>query len=155
MKLFTNKKVWSKIIVILIFLLLFQFVSVNYTFAGDDDDVVLEVGGKLLSPILSLLVGLGDAVVDIMHKAIMGVDEAIMKADLGMTTWEIIGNAFVWIIAAAIAVGLFVLTGGIIGPLLVGIAVGVYGMSVVNDIAADNGQKISRSSNFIFRPKNS
>lgn len=154
MKLFTNKKVWSKIIVILIFLLLFQFVSVNYTFATGDD-VVLEVGGKLLSPILSLLVGLGDAVVDILHKAIMGVDEAIMKADLGMTTWEIIGNAFVWIIAAAIAVGLFIITGGIIGPLLVGIAVGVYGMSVVNDIAADNGEKISRSSNFIFRPKNS
>lgn len=154
MKLFTNKKVWSKIIVILIFLLLFQFVSVNYTFATNDD-VVLEVGGKLLSPILSLLVGLGDAVVDILHKAIMGVDEAIMKADLGMTTWEIIGNAFVWIIAAAIAVGLFIITGGIIGPLLVGIAVGVYGMSVVNDIAADNGEKISRSSNFIFRPKNS
>lgn len=154
MKLFTNKKVWSKIIVILIFLLLFQFVSVNYTFATDDD-VVLEVGGKLLSPILSLLVGLGDAVVDIMHKAIMGVDSAILKADLGSSIWEIIGNAFVWIIAAAVAVGLFVLTGGIIGPLLVGIAVGVYGMSVVSDITADNGKMMSRSSNFIFRPKNS
>ena len=142
MKIFTNKKIWSKIIIVLIFVLLFQFVVTKPTLANAD--FALEMGGKLLSPILSLGVTIGDAIVSLMHTSIMGSTDALLEADMGSTIWEIIGNAFVWLVAAAIAVGLFLLTGGIIGPLLVGIAVGFYGMSVVDDVVVDNGQMVSR-----------
>lgn len=70
MKIFTNKKIWSKIIIVLIFVLLFQFVVTKPTLANDD--FVLEFGGKLLSPILSLGVTIGDAIVSLMHTSIMG-----------------------------------------------------------------------------------
>ena len=145
MKIFTNKKIWSKIIIVLIFVLLFQFVVTKPTLATNGVESGLEFGGKLLSPILSLGVTIGDAIVSLMHTSIMGSTDALLEADMDSTIWEIIGNAFVWLVAAAIAVGLFLLTGGIIGPLLVGIAVGYYGMSVVDDVVVDNGQMVSRS----------
>ena len=145
MKIFTNKKIWSKIIIVLIFVLLFQFVVTKPTLATNGVESGLEIGGKLLSPILSLGVTIGDAIVSLMHTSIMGSTDALLEADMDSTIWEIIGNAFVWLVAAAIAVGLFLLTGGIIGPLLVGIAVGYYGMSVVDDVVVDNGQMVSRS----------
>lgn len=144
MKIFTNKKIWSKIIIVLIFVLLFQFVVTKPTLATNGVESGLEFEGKLLSPILSLGVTIGDAIVSLMHTSIMGSTDALLEADMGSTIWEIIGNAFVWLVAAAIAVGLFLLTGGIIGPLLVGIAVGYYGMSVVDDVVVDNGQMVSR-----------
>ncbi len=144
MKIFTNKKIWSKIIIVLIFVLLFQFVVTKPTLATNGVESGLEFGGKLLSPILSLGVTIGDAIVSLMHTSIMGSTDALLEADMDSTIWEIIGNAFVWLVAAAIAVGLFLLTGGIIGPLLVGIAVGYYGMSVVDDVVVDNGQMVSR-----------
>ena len=144
MKIFTNKKIWSKIIIVLIFVLLFQFVVTKPTLATNGVESGLEFGGKLLSPILSLGVTIGDAIVSLMHTSIMGSTDALLEADMDSTIWEIIGNAFVWLVEAAIAVGLFLLTGGIIGPLLVGIAVGYYGMSVVDDVVVDNGQMVSR-----------
>lgn len=144
MKIFTNKKIWSKIIIVLIFVLLFQFVVTKPTLATNGVESGLEFEGKLLSPILSLGVTIGDAIVSLMHTSIMGSTDALLEADMDSTIWEIIGNAFVWLVAAAIAVGLFLLTGGIIGPLLVGIAVGYYGMSVVDDVVVDNGQMVSR-----------
>ena len=60
MKIFTNKKIWSKIIIVLIFVLLFQFVVTKPTLANAD--FALEMGGKLLSPILSLGVRLSQIV---------------------------------------------------------------------------------------------
>ena len=148
MKFFTNKKIWSKIVIVLIFVLVFQFIVTKPSVA--EDSWPIEFGGKLLSPIMSLVVTIGDAVVGELHKSIMGVDTSLLHAELGSTIWEILGRIFVVILAAAVAVGLFLLTGGLIGPLLVGIAVGYYGMQVVSDVGAD---KTSRCHNFLLRKK--
>ena len=64
MKFFTNKSIWSKIVIALIFVLLFEFVVACPVRAADDDSKLntgLELGGKLMSPILSLVVSLADA----------------------------------------------------------------------------------------------
>ena len=142
MKFFTNKSIWTKIV--LIFIILFEFVVAKPTLADDGD--LIEFGGKLLSPILSFVVTLNDSIMGVAHDSIMGVTEPLIEVDMDSSIWEKIGHFFVWVLAAAVAVGAFVLTGGLIGPLLVGIAVGMYGTSVVDKLGAES---YSRCFNFI------
>ena len=56
MKIFTNQKVWKKIVVALLIVLAFQFIASSPVRAGDDDGI----GGKLLEPVIDLLVSLCD-----------------------------------------------------------------------------------------------
>lgn len=55
MKIFTNQKIWKKIVVVLLIVLAFQFVVSSPVRATDDG-----IGGKLLEPIIDLVVWLGD-----------------------------------------------------------------------------------------------
>ena len=151
MKFFTNKNIWAKIVIVLIFVLLFQFAIAKPIQAADSVDSI-EFGGKLLSPILSLFVTLGDGVMGVLHSSIMGSDSALLRMDLGSTWLEFLGKALVWIFAAAVTAAAMFFTGGLIGPLLVGVVIGVYGSSVVSDATAD---KVSRSSYFVCRKVNS
>jgi len=57
MKIFTNQKVWKKIVVVLLIVLAFQFIVSSPVRAGGDDD---GIGGKLLEPVIDLLVSLCD-----------------------------------------------------------------------------------------------
>lgn len=54
MKIFTNQKVWKKIVVALLIVLAFQFIVSSPVRAEDG------IGGKLLEPIIDLVVWLGD-----------------------------------------------------------------------------------------------
>ena len=54
MKIFTNQKIWKKIVVVLLIVLAFQFVVSSPVRAADG------IGGKLLEPIIDLVVWLGD-----------------------------------------------------------------------------------------------
>lgn len=56
MKIFTNQKIWKKIVVALLIVLAFQFIVSSPVRAGDDDGI----GGKLLEPVIDLLVSLCD-----------------------------------------------------------------------------------------------
>ncbi len=56
MKFFENKKIWKKIVIMLLLVLLFQFGLATPVQATDDEGF----GGILLSPIVSLIVALGD-----------------------------------------------------------------------------------------------
>ena len=62
MKIFTNKKIWKKIAIALVVVILFQFIILSPVKADDDvftgDDI--GIGGKLLEPIIDLVVWLGD-----------------------------------------------------------------------------------------------
>lgn len=57
MKFFTNKSIWTKIIIVLIFILVFEFVVSKPSLGAMD---MLEFGGKLVSPIVSFVIALGD-----------------------------------------------------------------------------------------------
>lgn len=119
-KIFTNKKIWQKIAVILLIVLLFQFIAANPIMAAEaakDDDgasLGIEWGGKLLSPVMSLLVTIGDGIMSILHSAIMGVDSSLMHADLNSAWWDIFQFIIAAIIAAAVGIGIF-MTGGALG----------------------------------------
>lgn len=54
MKFFTNKDIWKKLVIAFLIVFSFQYVMVGTVNAGD----TLEFGGKLISPVASLLVAL-------------------------------------------------------------------------------------------------
>ena len=86
MKFFTNKKIWEKIILALLFVMLFQFAVMKPVEAD-----VVEFGGKLLSPVMSLLVSLGDGVMNILHSTIMGIETPLIHIE---NDKRILGNIF-------------------------------------------------------------
>ena len=127
MKFFTNKSIWSKIVIALIFVLLFEFVVACPVRAADDDSKLntgLELGGKLMSPILSLVVSLADAMLGIMHDAIMGVNSSLQEVSLAKDWYDWLGTAFKVVLTVAIlAVGI-VCTAGL-GSTLVAVGAAV------------------------------
>lgn len=62
MKFFENKKIWKKIVIMLLFVMFFQFalMATPVMAAEEEDNEDTSFGGILVSPIMSLLVGLGD-----------------------------------------------------------------------------------------------
>ena len=58
MKIFTNQKIWKRLVVVLLIIMAFQFVIPNISKAEDGDDI--SIGGKLLEPIIDLVVAIGD-----------------------------------------------------------------------------------------------
>lgn len=119
MKFFTNKSIWTKIIIVLIFILVFEFVVSKPSLGAMD---MLEFGGKLVSPVVSLVIALGDGAMEIVHSSIMGTSEALLEAEIGTDWWEIFSKVVSFIIYAAAAIAAIVLTGGFAAviPTLVG-----------------------------------
>lgn len=56
MKIFTSERIWKKIVIMLIIAILFQF-SMPKQVQADEE---MSLGGKLLEPVLDLVVFLGD-----------------------------------------------------------------------------------------------
>lgn len=117
MKFFTNKKIWEKVILALLFVMLFQFAVMQPVQAD-----VVEFAGKLTSPILSLLVTLGDGIINILHTTIMGVDTPLIHVESDAAWWEIFSKIASAVITVACVIGAVVATGGL-ALILGGIAV--------------------------------
>ena len=131
MKIFTNKSIWKKLIIALIIVLLFQAVIMKPVHAD-----VVEFGGKLISPIVSLIVTLCDGLMDIMSGMIMGADATLVQVKLEDPSLLAVLIPF---IAAAVFIAGVILTGGAIaaltaltvapvgiGTIVAGVAVGLY-----------------------------
>lgn len=104
MKIFQNKRIWQKIVLIVLIFLLFQFVTTKPVHALPGD--------TLLEPVTSLFANLGDGIMDIMQKTIMGMDAsgAWIEKDNGL--WAKIAIIGLAILAACVAVAAIVLSGG-------------------------------------------
>lgn len=63
MKFFTNKKTWQKIVVMLVFVILFEFVVTSPVQAVDED--------VLLQPVATLFVSLADAIMAILQDILL------------------------------------------------------------------------------------
>lgn len=151
MKFFTNKSIWSKIIIVLIFVLLFEFVVTKPTLGADEVTDTLEFGGKLLGPILSLVVTIGDAIIATTQSALMGSPEALIPIDMSLTIWQVIGTAIVWIFAAAIGAAIAYFTGAFVASVVISISIYKYGSSfVTGEIAADRVDEFQRNGYFLF-----
>ena len=104
MKFFTNKSVVMKIVISLVIIILFQFIITKPSLGIDASDY-LEFGGKLIQPIFSLLISIGDAVMSIIHSSIMGIQKTLHHVDLNSSWWE---NLFKPLIKVAVVAGIVV-----------------------------------------------
>lgn len=161
MKFFTNKSIWSKIIIVLIFVLVFEFIVAKPTLGAEVTDAIVEGGGKLLTPVLSLVVTLGDALIGIAQDAIMGIGESMYPVDVDADFWEILGTivvvavavvAAIATIAGAIASGVgIVALIGTIASALFNSAIGiVIGTTVVSIAANSHDAAMSNVSASVF-----
>ena len=71
MKIFANKSMWKKIVIIFLLIISISFVAPKPAQAS--------VGGELMKPVCNLLVGLGDGVIKIIHIGILGQDNTLLR----------------------------------------------------------------------------
>lgn len=138
MNIFTNKSIWKKIVIAILIVLSFQILIVKPVHAD-----VVEFGGKLMGPIMSLLVSLGDGIMDIIGRTIMGANSTLLEINMDSSFWDKLGPILIGIAAAAIFIVVSALTLGLanfvaaaiaipltatmgVGTILAGIGTGIY-----------------------------
>ena len=138
MKIFSNKKMLFKLIVALCIFLALIGSGNNYKVYAEDEGGnflykttkgAVQTGGKLLAPIVDLVLVLGDAVIDILQQAIMGTESSI---SIDTTAKVIIGILSV-LFALVVAVGIILLLGPLAAalPILSSVAVGAVGIASI------------------------
>ena len=115
MKIFANKSIWKKLVIVFVVINLFTFMAPK--------PVAASVGGTLAEPICNFLVGVGDGVVNILHKVIMGQDTTLVILDKEEGILEKIGGILLagLILVAAVAYGVSNPVGAIVA--IVGLVV--------------------------------
>lgn len=108
MKQFIINKMKKKIVFLVLIMIIFQFIMAKPVKAGDD-----EFGGKLLSPVVSLVVSLGDACVGIIHQYVMGQSQSLIPVDMKTSWWDHFGGWVIGILAGIAAIALVVATCGL------------------------------------------
>ena len=99
MKIFQNKKIFKKLMIVLLCILLLNFCAPNVAKAVNDYD---SIGGKLLGALLSMFVGLGDGAISLLQKLILQVDGSMIQV---ITTTTTIAKVLGVIVTVAIVVG--------------------------------------------------
>lgn len=104
MKIFQNKKIWQKIVLVILIFLLFQFVTSKPVHAIPGD--------TLLEPVTSLFANLGDGIMNIMQKTIMGMETSGAWVEESSNLWLKILLIAAAIVVATVAVASIILSGG-------------------------------------------
>lgn len=109
MNIFTNKNIWKKIVIAFLIVLSFQVLIVKPVQAD-----VVEFGGKLIGPIMSLLVTIGDGIMDVIGRTIMGANSTLVEVNMESEIWDKLAPILVGIVAGALfIVGCVVTLGGL------------------------------------------
>lgn len=154
---FTKNTIVQKIIIVLVFLTIFNFIYPYIpSFADDSIEEQNEAvtGGILLSPIVSLITTLGDGVINVCQKMFLGMDKSFIHVDnhestiakiVGIGTGILAGTA---VVAGAVAIT--VLSGGTALPAVVagltsigtgvitGVAVGTAADAITKEMLPDD-----------------
>lgn len=146
MKIFTNKSIWKKIAMVLVIIILFQAFATNPAFAKASGGDVIEGGGKLIGPIFSLLVTMGDGILNILHSSIMKIDESLIEVDNEAPWWDTLKTIISVIVTAACIIGAIFLTGGIATILAWTAVVQVVGATLLGtNVMVNLGESIGYS----------
>ena len=109
MKVFTNKKIWQKIIIVFLIILLSKFMFSMPVHAEEN-------GNVLLDPVVNLFVSLGDAIMAIMQDIMLQQGgeggESLIKIDGDSGFWSAVIVAAVFILGTAIAIIAAIPSGG-------------------------------------------
>ncbi len=105
MKIFQNKNIWQKIVIILLIILLFKFVINTPIVHADNDDVLLE-------PITSLFANLGDGIMDIAQRTFLGMESSGAWVEDSSNTWLKVLTIAAGLLIATLAVAATIVSGG-------------------------------------------
>lgn len=94
MRIFQDNKIFKKLIVIFLIIMMFSFVIPKVANAGEK-----EIGGELLSPVMSFFVTLSDGAMTLLQKVVYHMDESLINID---TTSSLIAKIIVGIVTAVI-----------------------------------------------------
>lgn len=118
MRFFTKKTFLIKLIISLcIICIMLGTIMPNISSAwsfGAEAAEKAKTGGKLIEPVVDLMLGIGDAVINIIQSTVMGTESAVV---IDTATSIILA-----VLAAAIAIAVVGITAAVLGPLLGGIA---------------------------------
>lgn len=106
MRIFENKSVFKKLIIVFICILIFSFCVPNCVRADDG------IGGKLLNPVMSLFVSLGDGAMALLQKVVYNSDTSLINIDTSTDFWAKFIVIVTAIVIAAVAIAAVVFTGG-------------------------------------------
>lgn len=119
MEILRKKNIVLKIVIALVIVILFNFSAPTISHAGLGEII----GGTLLTPIVDLLLAIGDGVMLIIQKAVLGMNSSLIKVSNEFTdAWK----TAIAVLAVAAFVGIAILTGG---ASLIGTAVAVAGVA--------------------------
>ena len=122
MKIFQNKSLFKKLIIIFLVITIFSFCMPKVSRADD-------LGGKLLNPIMSFFVALGDGTMTIIQKMVLQIDESVINIDTSSSFWA----KFIVVIAAIAVVSVIVIatvmTAGAADAAMVGIITALKGIT--------------------------
>lgn len=107
MKIFENKKLFKKIIIVFIAIIVIGFCIPKGVQAKGDD-----IGGKLLSPICDFVVFLGDGLMNVVHTVIYHQNDTTITVDLTNSILKTILTIVVGIVAAVIVAAAIIFTAG-------------------------------------------
>jgi membrane protein len=128
MKIFQNRNIFKKLIIVFLSVLLLGFCTPKTVKATSGDEE--GIGGKLLEPVMSMFVGLGDGAISLLQKLILQTDGSMIEVN---TSTKGLAKILGIIVAALVVVGgiaAIVASAGtlslaIIGPVLTVVKAGV------------------------------
>ena len=128
MEIFGKKNIVLKIVIALVIVILFNFAAPTISRAHDLGEIIR---GTLLTPIVDLLLAIGDGIMYTIQKMILGMDSSLIKVSNEVAGILALGAA---ILAGAVVIGLAIVTCGV--SLVVG-AVAIAASYAAYNITAD------------------
>lgn len=127
MEVFKNKSLVLKIVIALVIVILFNFCAPTLSHAG----VAEVIGGTLLSPIIDLLLAIGDGAINLIQSILFGMDNSLLKVAVHEASfWETVGMVLGAVVGIAAVVAITIVSGGTalgaIIPALIAGGVGAY-----------------------------
>lgn len=127
MEVFKSKSLVLKIVIALVIVILFNFCAPTLSQAG----VAEVIGGTLLSPIIDLLLAIGDGAINLIQSILFGMDNSLLKVAVHEASfWETVGMVLGAVVGIAAVVAITIFTGGTalaaIVPALIAGGVGAY-----------------------------
>ncbi len=132
MKIFANKSMWKKIVIIFLLIISISFVAPKPAQAS--------VGGELMKPVCDLLVGLGDGVVKIIHIGILGQDNTLLRIT-GVGPGTVVGFILKAIAFAVVAIAV-IMAASVVLPI---IAEGIPAILAAGGILLETAGTVGRA----------
>lgn len=133
MKFFTNRRLWQKMLIVILGIIMISFVCARPVHA----DWVVDLAGNLFEPIMSFIVGLGDVVIGFLQDSILGLGDPFIVVDRGAGFWAAVLGVLTVIVIVAVAIIVAGVTGGWSLAVVFGAIKAIIGKAVVLGIVVN------------------